>query len=129
MNMFQLHFQCVDFLLCNLPFKAFAGVPAQVNGGPVRATGSIHIGGVVEAGSIVEAGGDLVVAKGILGDGTTFVHSSWVWSSLISVFLPLGRGTAFPPLAEISSSSTVRPGSPSVGLIRRHISCPFSTLG
>ena len=32
-QVFQLHFQCVDFLLCNLPFKAFAGVPAQVNGG------------------------------------------------------------------------------------------------
>ena len=37
--------------------------------------GNIHIGGVIEAGSTVEAGGDLVVVKGILGDGTTTVQS------------------------------------------------------
>ena len=33
------------------------------------------MGGVIEAGSIVEAGGDLVVVKGILGDGSTVVRS------------------------------------------------------
>ena len=41
----------------------------------VRAMGNIHVAGVVEAGSSVEAGGDLVVVKGILGDGTTIVRA------------------------------------------------------
>ena len=54
--------------------------------------------------------------------------TSWVPSSLISVFFPLGRGTSLPPLAGISWSRTERPGSPSVGLMRRQISCPRSTL-
>ena len=49
-------------------------------------------------------------------------------SSLISVFLPLGRGTSLPLLAGISWSSTVRPGSPSVGRMTRQSSCPSSTL-
>ena len=53
---------------------------------------------------------------------------SWVPSALASVFFPLGSGTSLPPLAGISWSRTERPGSPSVGLMRRQISCPWSTL-
>ena len=66
----------VDYSTGNLNFWGDVNINGSIlSGFTVRATGSIHIGGVVEAGSIVEAGGDLVVAKGILGDGTTFVQS------------------------------------------------------
>ena len=54
--------------------------------------------------------------------------SSEMPSSLISVFRPAGSGTDLPLLAGISWSSTVRPGSPSVGRIRWQISCPCFTL-
>ena len=46
-----------------------------LSGFTVRAMGTIQVAGVVEAGSTVEAGGDLIVVKGILGDGTTIIRS------------------------------------------------------
>ena len=49
-------------------------------------------------------------------------------SSLSSVLRPFGSGTDLPLLAGISCPSTVQPGSPSVGRIRRQISCPSFTL-
>lgn len=45
-----------------------------LSGFTVRAMGNIQVGGVVEAGSTVEAGGDLIVVKGILGDGSTVIR-------------------------------------------------------
>lgn len=62
-----------------------------LSGFTVRAMGNIRVAGVVEAGSTVEAGGDLIVVKGILGDGTTTVQaqrsifSKYIENSTISV--------------------------------------------
>lgn len=66
----------VDFSTGNLNFLGDINIQGDVlSGFTVRASGNIHVGGVVEAGSFVEAGGDLVVVKGILGDGITTVQS------------------------------------------------------
>ncbi len=66
----------VDFSTGDINFIGDINIAGDVlSGFTVRAMGSIHVGGVVEAGSSVEAGGDLVVVKGILGDGTTIVRS------------------------------------------------------
>lgn len=66
----------VDFSTGNINFLGDINIEGDVlSGFTVRAMGNIHIGGVIEAGSTVEAGGDLVVVKGILGDGTTTVES------------------------------------------------------
>lgn len=66
----------VDFSTGNISFLGDINIEGDVlSGFTVRAMGNIHIGGVIEAGSTVEAGGDLVVVKGILGDGTTTVQS------------------------------------------------------
>ena len=66
----------VDFSTGDLNFLGDINIQGDViSGFTVRAMGSVHVGGVVEAGSTVEAGGDLVVVKGILGDGTTTVQS------------------------------------------------------
>ena len=66
----------VDFSTGNLNFLGDINIQGSVRSGfTVRAMGNIHIAGVVEAGSSVEAGGDLVVVKGILGDGTTTVQA------------------------------------------------------
>ncbi len=66
----------VDFSTGDINFIGDINIDGDVlSGFTVRAMGNIHVGGVVEAGSAVEAGGDLVVVKGILGDGTTIVRS------------------------------------------------------
>ncbi len=66
----------VDFSTGSLNFLGDINIQGDVcSGFTVRASGNIHVGGVVEAGSVVEAGGDLVVVKGILGDGITTIQS------------------------------------------------------
>ena len=82
----------VDFSTGDLNFLGDINIQGDViSGFTVRAMGSVHVGGVVEAGSTVEAGGDLVVVKGILGDGTTTVQahrsifSKYIENSVICV--------------------------------------------
>ena len=66
----------VDFSTGDINFIGDINIEGDVlSGFTIRAMGNIHVGGVVEAGSSVEAGGDLVVVKGILGDGTTVTRS------------------------------------------------------
>jgi hypothetical protein len=66
----------VDFSTGNIKFVGDVNIKGDVlSGFTVRSAGNIQVGGVVEAGSTVEAGGDLVVARGILGDGTTVVQA------------------------------------------------------
>lgn len=66
----------VDFSTGDINFIGDINIEGDVlSGFTIRAMGNIHVGGVVEAGSSVEAGGDLVVVKGILGDGSTIVRS------------------------------------------------------
>lgn len=66
----------VDYSTGDINFLGDVNIQGDVlSGFEVRAMGNIHVGGVIEAGSIVEAGGDLVVVKGILGDGSTVVRS------------------------------------------------------
>lgn len=66
----------VDFSTGDLNFLGDINIKGDITSGfTVRAMGSIHVGGVVEAGSTVEAGGDLVVVKGILGDGSTTIQA------------------------------------------------------
>ena len=66
----------VDFSTGNINFLGDVNIKGDVlSGFTVRAMGNIQVGGAVEAGSTVEAGGDLVVVKGILGDGSTVVRS------------------------------------------------------
>ncbi len=66
----------VDFSTGNVNFFGDVNVHGDVlSGFTLQAMGNIHVDGVVEAGSTVESGGDLVVVKGILGDGTTVVRS------------------------------------------------------
>jgi hypothetical protein len=66
----------VDFSTGSINFLGDINIKGDVlSGFTVRAMGNIHVDGVIEAGSAVEAGGDLVVVKGILGDGTTIVRS------------------------------------------------------
>ncbi len=66
----------VDFSTGDINFLGDINIEGDVlSGFTVRAMGNVHVGGVIEAGSSVEAGGDLVVVKGILGDGTTIVRS------------------------------------------------------
>ena len=66
----------VDFSTGYLNFLGDINIQGDViSGFTVRAMGSVHVGGVVEAGSTVEAGGDLIVVKGILGDGSTVIRS------------------------------------------------------
>ena len=65
----------VDFSTGDINFLGDVNIKGDVlSGFTVRSAGNIQVGGVVEAGSTVEAGGDLVVARGILGDGTTVVQ-------------------------------------------------------
>lgn len=82
----------VDFSTGSLNFMGDINIRGSVlSGFSVRAMGNIRVAGVVEAGSTVEAGGDLVVVKGILGDGTTTVQvsrnlfSKYVENAVISV--------------------------------------------
>lgn len=66
----------VDFSTGNINFTGDVTIKGDIlSGFTVRAKGSIHVDGSVEAGSTVEAGGDLIVAKGILGDGSTVIRS------------------------------------------------------
>lgn len=66
----------VDFSTGDINFIGDINIQGDVlSGFTVRAVGSINVSGVIESGSSVEAGGDLVVAKGILGDGRTIVRS------------------------------------------------------
>ncbi len=66
----------VDFSTGNINFNGDVTIRGDIlSGFTVRAKGSIHVDGSVEAGSTVEAGGDLIVAKGILGDGSTVIRS------------------------------------------------------
>lgn len=66
----------VDFSTGNINFLGDINIRGDVlSGFTVRAMGNIQVGGVVEAGSSVEAGGDLIVVKGILGDGSTIIRS------------------------------------------------------
>ena len=66
----------MDFSTGNINFLGDINIRGDVlSGFTVRAMGNIQVAGVVEAGSTVEAGGDLVVVKGILGDGTTIIRA------------------------------------------------------
>lgn len=66
----------VDFSTGSITFFGDVNVHGDVlSGFTVQAMGNIHVDGVVEAGSTVEAGGDLVVVKGILGDGNTVIRA------------------------------------------------------
>ena len=66
----------VDFSTGNINFLGDVNIQGDVlSGFVVRAMGNIQVAGVVEAGSTVEAGGDLVVVKGILGDGSTVIRA------------------------------------------------------
>lgn len=66
----------VDFSTGNINFLGDVNIRGDVlSGFTVRAMGSIQVAGVVEAGSTVEAGGDLIVVKGILGDGSSIIRS------------------------------------------------------
>ena len=66
----------VDFSTGSINFLGDVNIRGDVlSGFTVRAMGNIQVAGVVEAGSTVEAGGDLIVVKGILGDGTTIIRS------------------------------------------------------
>lgn len=66
----------VDFSTGDINFIGDINIEGDVlSGFTIRAMGNINVGGVVEAGSSVESGGDLVVVKGILGDGTSIVRS------------------------------------------------------
>ena len=66
----------VDFSTGTINFLGDINIRGDVlSGFTVRAMGNIQVAGVVEAGSTVEAGGDLVVVKGILGDGTTIIRA------------------------------------------------------
>ena len=65
----------VDFSTGDINFLGDVNIKGDVlSGFTVRAMGNVHVDGVLEAGSIVEAGGDLVVVKGILGDGTAVIR-------------------------------------------------------
>lgn len=82
----------VDFSTGSLNFMGDINIRGNIlSGFNVRAMGNVHVAGVVEAGSAVEAGGDLVVVKGILGDGTTTVRvqrsvfSKYVENAILSV--------------------------------------------
>ena len=66
----------VDFSTGDINFLGDVCIHGDIcSGFTVRAIGNITVGGVVEAGSTVEAGGDLIVVKGILGDGTAIIRS------------------------------------------------------
>ncbi len=66
----------VDFSTGSINFLGDVNIRGDVlSGFTVRAMGTVQVAGVVEAGSTVEAGGDLIVVKGILGDGTTIIRS------------------------------------------------------
>ena len=66
----------VDFSTGSINFLGDVNIRGDVlSGFTVRAMGTVQVAGVVEAGSTVEAGGDLIVVKGILGDGTTVIRS------------------------------------------------------
>ncbi len=66
----------VDFSTGNINFLGDVNIHGDVlNGFTVRAMGNIQIAGVIETGSIVEAGGDLIVVKGILGDGNAVIRA------------------------------------------------------
>ena len=66
----------VDFSTGDIKFLGDVNIGGDVlSGFSVQAMGNIHVNGALEAGCSVEAGGDLVVVKGILGDGETVVRS------------------------------------------------------
>ena len=66
----------VDYSTGNIKFLGDVHIHGDVcSGFSVRAQGNVQVDGVIEAGSNVDAGGDLIVAKGILGDGETVVRS------------------------------------------------------
>lgn len=66
----------VDFSTGDINFLGDVNIAGDVlSGFTVRAMGNIHVDGVLEAGCSVEAGGDLVVVKGILGEGETLIRS------------------------------------------------------
>ena len=66
----------VDYSVGDINFLGDVNIKGDVRTGfTVRASGNIQVGGMIEAGSTVEAGGDLVVVKGILGDGNTVIRA------------------------------------------------------
>ena len=65
----------VDYSVGNINFLGDVSILGDVlSGFSVRATGTVTVGGVVEASS-VEAGRDLVIAKGIQGDGKAVLRA------------------------------------------------------
>ncbi|MEZ3485904.1 MAG: FapA family protein [Lachnospiraceae bacterium] len=65
----------VDFSTGNINFVGDVHIHGDVSGGfSVKTVGDITIDGVVEAAEI-EAGGDLIVAKGILGDSRAVIRA------------------------------------------------------
>ena len=66
----------VDYSVGDINFLGDVNIKGDVRTGfTVRASGNIQVGGMIEAGSTVESGGDLVVVKGILGDGNTVIRA------------------------------------------------------
>lgn len=65
----------VDYSTGSINFPGDVHIRGDVcSGFSVKATGSIAVDGVVEAG-VVEAGGDLVIAKGIVGDKECIIRA------------------------------------------------------
>lgn len=65
----------VDYSTGSINFPGDIHIRGDVcSGFSVKATGSITVDGVVEAG-VVEAGGDLVIAKGIVGDKECIIRA------------------------------------------------------
>lgn len=75
----------VDFSTGNIKFLGDVNIKGDIlSGFAVRAMGNIQVGGVVESGTVVEAGGDLLVSKGIVGDGSTIIR---VQRNLLSKYI------------------------------------------
>ena len=65
----------VDYGVGNLDFPGDIHITGDVkNGFVVKAKGNVTIDGMVE-GAIIEAGGDIIIRKGVLGDGRAVIKS------------------------------------------------------
>ncbi len=65
----------VDYSTGNIDFTGDVQIKGDIRGGfTVRATGSITVGGIIE-GAQVEANGEIIIGKGVLGDGKAVIRS------------------------------------------------------
>lgn len=65
----------VDYGVGNIDFPGDVHITGDVkNGFVVQAKGNITIDGMVE-GAVIEAGGDIIIRKGVLGDGRAVIKS------------------------------------------------------